>query len=584
MAKGVQIPIEVVDKFSKQLGDMEARLNSISGAAEKQSKAFNLLSADVILRYGREAGNAIVQFGKDSVRAFEEQETANKRLQIAMQNLGVYSDSAFQKQLRFAESMQASSTFADEQVVELQATLTTFGLYGKQLEAVTKSTLDLATAQRIDLHTAAMLLGKAFVGETGALGRYGIVVDETKSKVEQFAAIKAQIDRRFGGAASAELETHAGKVKSLGNNFGELQEKVGEDLARNIDKSHGSLSKLIGLINTNYENVKKFGSAAANLVGGGLLAPIVAVTKGYQDQAAAAEEAYAAGNKARAADMAGGPAGKPPTPAADPAVEAARMSLQQQADDESSALAESSRKYIESRTMTHQQLADMDAQRMAGALQEEGQFEAAKEVMRARGLERDKVINMERIQSTRNMLNMLAALSTAKNKEIAIIGKAAAFATTMINAHVAAGAALAAFAAIPPLAVTMAGVMYAAGAAQAAMIAGVPLAEGGIAMPRSGGVMANLAENGEPEVVAPLWKLKNILGLGEGRGMGGGGTVVQFGDINVTVQAQDVGSQSDRRSLAEQLVDELRRQAAPIIEASIMMNETAARYPARAAG
>lgn len=577
MAKGVQIPIEVVDKFSKQLGDMEARLNSISGAAEKQSKAFNLLSADVIIRYGREAGNAVIAFGKDAVKAFEEQETANKRLQIAMQNLGVYSDQAFQKQLRFAEAMQDTSTFADEAVVELQATLTTFGLYGKQLEGVTKSALDLATAQRIDLHTAALLLGKAFVGETGTLSRYGIVVDENVSKGQKFAAVLEQINRRFGGAAAAELETHAGKVKQLANSFGELKEKVGQDLVHDMDGLVTVLGRVAKAANENYEPIKKTLKLFENP------APTIAAwlaEHGAKVGLLKAEysQLFTVLMGIQGAAPRGGEDAKPGAAGGD-----SKEAMQQQLEDEGFALAERSRMYIESRTMTHQVLADMEAERMAAELQAEGQFEAAKEVMRARGLERDKIINMERVQATRNMLNMLATLSTAKNKEIAIIGKAAAFATTMINAHVAAGQALAAFAAIPPLAITMAGIMYAAGAAQAAMIAGVPLKEGGIAMPRPGGVMANLAENGEPEVVAPLWKLKSILGLGEG-GMGGRGqVVVQFGDINVSLQAADVGSPADRRSLAEQLADELRRRAAPAIEMAILSQQTAALYPARAA-
>jgi hypothetical protein len=62
---------------------------------------------------------------------------------------------------------------------------------------------------------------------------------------------------------------------------------------------------------------------------------------------------------------------------------------------------------------------------------------------------------------------------------------------------------------------------------------GVPkireMAEGGIARARIGGVMARVAERGEDEVVAPLSKLKGMLGIGNG--VGGGFTVIIRGDV-----------------------------------------------------
>ena len=78
----------------------------------------------------------------------------------------------------------------------------------------------------------------------------------------------------------------------------------------------------------------------------------------------------------------------------------------------------------------------------------------------------------------------------------------------------------------------MAAIVKAAGMANVAQIAGVKLAEGGMLMPRSGGVSAVMAEVGKPEVAIPLddertkEKLQDTLG-----GAGGTNIILQGGVI-----------------------------------------------------
>jgi hypothetical protein len=72
-------------------------------------------------------------------------------------------------------------------------------------------------------------------------------------------------------------------------------------------------------------------------------------------------------------------------------------------------------------------------------------------------------------------------------------------------------------------------------AAQAANVAGIQLAEGGIVMPRPGGVQATIGEGGQPEAVIPLDKAGSF-------GLGGGMTVIFNGPV--------MGDQSQAREFA----------------------------------
>lgn len=83
-----------------------------------------------------------------------------------------------------------------------------------------------------------------------------------------------------------------------------------------------------------------------------------------------------------------------------------------------------------------------------------------------------------------------------------------------------------------------------ANAYQIATQLGIPgFADGGVVMPSMGGSLVNVAEAGQPEVIAPLSWMEDQLG-------GGSGTV-----INVTVNA---GLGTDGRSVGRLIVDEIR--------------------------
>ncbi len=209
-------------------------LKQAQASFKETGKAADSLSGGLGSIVGMVAGGAaiwkLVEFSKESLQAFGEQEQAERRLELAMQNLGVYTKKAHDENVAFATSQQKLTTFADEHIIALEAQLTTFGLYGEQLHKVATGAMDLAIGKQIDLTTAGNMLGKAFQGTTSRLEQMGIKITDTGNVAKNFEQVMAIVQGKFGGAAAAETETYLGKIKTLTNNFGELKERIGKEL------------------------------------------------------------------------------------------------------------------------------------------------------------------------------------------------------------------------------------------------------------------------------------------------------------------------------------------------------------------
>jgi hypothetical protein len=110
--------------------------------------------------------------------------------------------------------------------------------------------------------------------------------------------------------------------------------------------------------------------------------------------------------------------------------------------------------------------------------------------------------NKERMANFQSTLQFITSLSQSKSKELVAIGKAAAIANATMDTFAAATKALT----IPPpwVGIALAATVTAAGLANVARISGVKMADGGIVMPRPGGIQATIGEAGSPEAVIPL--------------------------------------------------------------------------------
>lgn len=263
MAEKVEIKISV-DKKTGAIKVAGQELQSFGDkaqvAAAKTKAATSSLGGLTSAFGGLIAGASVVQFFRASTNAAIEQEDAVNKLNTALKIQGNFTQAASRELQEYASQLQATTRFGDETILGTQALLASFGIQGEELKKTTQATLDLATATGTDLNAAALLLAKAFKGETGSLSRYGIILDESTPKSEKFAAAVAEINKNFGGSAQADVKTFGGGLQQLKNQLGDIQEEIGIGLIpalRNIGS--GTQDSLPFLTN--------FGLALSGIVG-----------------------------------------------------------------------------------------------------------------------------------------------------------------------------------------------------------------------------------------------------------------------------------------------------------------------------
>jgi len=178
---------------------------------------------------------AVAASTQRAIRAAMEQESAEMKLAVAMGNAGTYTRENFRAMKEYAAQLQQVTKYGDEATLAMMANLQTYGMSTGELKAATVAAMDLAAAKGIDLKAASELVGKAFVGETGTLSRYGIVLEDGIEKSDKFQAVLKLIQERFGGTARAELETYGGQWKQIANWWGDIMEKVGLGVLKTLE-------------------------------------------------------------------------------------------------------------------------------------------------------------------------------------------------------------------------------------------------------------------------------------------------------------------------------------------------------------
>lgn len=115
----------------------------------------------------------------------------------------------------------------DELIKTEQTRLIQMGLTGKQVAILTPLILDFAEATGVDLLTATKLAGKAAQGNTGALSKYGVMVDKTKAKVDPFAATVEALNGKFGGTSKALGGSLEKRIAAFREGLANIREEAG---------------------------------------------------------------------------------------------------------------------------------------------------------------------------------------------------------------------------------------------------------------------------------------------------------------------------------------------------------------------
>jgi hypothetical protein len=224
------------DKAEKRLDSLEKTQTRVLGKIDAGFRKFSGAIAGGLAAIG-------VGFSFSAiVKATEEAEEAMALLDNAVKATGGSAGYTTQQLADMAGQLQKVSKFDDEAIMGAQQLLLRFqSIQGLRFDRAQKAVLDVATALRMDLSSAAILVGKSLedpVKGMNQLARSGIVLSDSqkamiKTLVEAGDKAKAQeiilsaLEQRYGGAALAARNTFGGALAGLKNAFNDLLEGKG---------------------------------------------------------------------------------------------------------------------------------------------------------------------------------------------------------------------------------------------------------------------------------------------------------------------------------------------------------------------
>lgn len=147
-------------------------------------------------------------------------------------------------------SMQNATGIADGEMRDAMAFLVASGMDVAQAQEAVTTAMDASVVTGKDLGTISEAIAKAYNGNVGALGRYGITTKNAAGETMSFEQIMGNLNETMGGAAAAAADTAAGRAAILQAKMADLAENVGMVLIPILDKLTGWLSKIVEWFNS----------------------------------------------------------------------------------------------------------------------------------------------------------------------------------------------------------------------------------------------------------------------------------------------------------------------------------------------
>jgi hypothetical protein len=220
MAQEASVRVDLVAEFVGRKAFKEA-----DTATQKLTKSVKKLGGALGLAFGTAA---VVNFSKQAVKAFAQDEAAAVRLTRAVENLGIgFANPAISK---YIAELERSAAIADDILrPAFQGLLTTTGSLTKSQELL-NSAITISRASGIDLATVSTDLARGYVGITKGLKKYntGLTTAEISSK--SFAEVLGVILTRSAGAADDYLQTTQYRMDTLSIATGNASEIIGGGL------------------------------------------------------------------------------------------------------------------------------------------------------------------------------------------------------------------------------------------------------------------------------------------------------------------------------------------------------------------
>lgn len=201
----------------------------------------------------------IVAFGKESVKAFAQDNAAIIVLRKNLENLGLAYESTNAE--NFIASLEAQSAILDDKLRPAYAQLSKVTLSAIKTQELMTLAVDLSRSTGLDFSTVINTLSRAYIGNYKGLKQLNIGLSDAELKTKDFAEIQAILIKQSQGAGKAYIETFAGSIDKLSVASANAKEVIGEGLVDLFADLAGN-----GDINKATDNINTLATAVSDLL------------------------------------------------------------------------------------------------------------------------------------------------------------------------------------------------------------------------------------------------------------------------------------------------------------------------------
>jgi len=242
MAKTLTVYLAAdVSKLTRQLNSAKGDITGFAGGLDGLGRSLSGMLGPALIGATAAAGALATKLAIDGVQAAAQEEAELAKLHTTLRNMGW--EAASDQVDQFVDNLQFASGVSDSELRPAMDRLLRSTGSVKEAQRALSLAVDASIGSNKSLQTVAEALGKAYDGNTGALGRLGLGIDAATLKAGDLNVITQKMAETFAGQASRNAQTLQGRMDILRIATDELVESFGMGLVGAADNSAASMDR-----------------------------------------------------------------------------------------------------------------------------------------------------------------------------------------------------------------------------------------------------------------------------------------------------------------------------------------------------
>ena len=251
MAIDPSVRIDIAAEFTgkKAFNNADKSTDKLTKNVKKLAGAFGLAFST----------RAVVNFSKQAVKAFAEDDAAITVLRQNLKNLGLAYQSVNAE--NFIGKLEQQTGILDDELRPAYAKLSKVTLSTTKTQELMALAVDVARANGLEFSAVINTLSRAYVGNYKGLKQLNTGLTDAELATKDFAEIQAILIKQSKGANQAYIETFAGSIDKLAVASANAKEVIGEGLVDLFADMAGN-----GDIDAATANVNMFATAVSDML------------------------------------------------------------------------------------------------------------------------------------------------------------------------------------------------------------------------------------------------------------------------------------------------------------------------------